>query len=103
MRSSPSGCLRRCQLAAFAFVLSILVSIPLGVLSATRPNSAVDHAATVLALVGQSIPSFWLGILLILFFGVHLRWLPISGSGTWQHLIMPGSRLPRSRSLATCG
>lgn len=81
------------QLAAFAFVLSLLVSIPLGVLSATRPNTPVDHAVTVLALAGQSIPSFWLGILLILFFGVHLRWLPISGSGTWQHLIMPGITL----------
>jgi peptide/nickel transport system permease protein len=81
------------QLAAFAFVLSILVSIPLGVLSATRPNSAVDRAATVLALAGQSIPSFWLGILLILTFGVHLRWLPISGSGTFAHMIMPGVTL----------
>ncbi len=48
---------------------------------------------TVIALVGQSIPSFWLGILLILFFGVHLKWLPISGSGTWQHLVMPGITL----------
>ena len=46
-----------------------------------------------LALVGQSIPSFWLGILLILLFGVHLKWLPISGSGTWQHIIMPGITL----------
>ena len=81
------------QLAAFAFVLSLVVSIPLGVLSATRPKTAVDHAVTVLALAGQSIPSFWLGILLILLFGVNLKWLPISGSGTWQHLIMPGITL----------
>ena len=81
------------QLAAFAFVLSLIVSIPLGVLSATRPHTLVDNAVTVAALIGQSIPSFWLGILLILFFGVHLRWLPISGSGTWQHLIMPGITL----------
>src|SRR6478609_1530485 len=75
------------QLAAFAFVLSILVSIPLGVIS------AIDRAATVLALAGQSIPSFWLGILLILTFGVRLRWLPISGSGTFAHMIMPGITL----------
>ncbi|MFZ4531611.1 MAG: ABC transporter permease [Alsobacter sp.] len=81
------------QLAAFAFVLSLVVSIPLGVLSATRPKTSVDHAVTVLALAGQSIPSFWLGILLILLFGVNLKWLPISGSGTWQHLIMPGITL----------
>jgi peptide/nickel transport system permease protein len=48
---------------------------------------------TVVALVGQSIPSFWLGILLILLLGVDLKWLPISGSGSWQHFIMPGITL----------
>jgi peptide/nickel transport system permease protein len=81
------------KLAAFAFVLSIVFSIPFGVLSATRPHSAVDYAVTVMALAGQSIPSFWLGILLILFLGVDLKWLPISGSGSWQHFIMPGITL----------
>lgn len=81
------------KLASFAFVLSLLVSIPLGVLSAIKAHKPLDHIATVLALVGQSIPSFWLGILLILFFGAHLKWLPISGSGTWQHIIMPGVTL----------
>jgi ABC-type dipeptide/oligopeptide/nickel transport system permease component len=81
------------QLAAFAFVLSLIVSIPLGVLSAVRPHTWLDNSATVLALAGQSIPSFWLGILLILFFGVDLKWLPISGSGSWQNLIMPGITL----------
>jgi peptide/nickel transport system permease protein len=81
------------QLAAFAFVLSLVVSIPLGVLAATRAQTPFDYVASVIALVGQSIPSFWLGILLILFFGVHLKWLPISGSGTWQHLVMPGVTL----------
>jgi peptide/nickel transport system permease protein len=81
------------RLASFAFVLSLIVSIPLGVLSAIRPHRPLDRIATVMALVGQSIPSFWLGILLIIFFGVHLKWLPISGSGTWQHLIMPGITL----------
>jgi len=81
------------KLASFAFVLSLLVSIPLGVVSAIRPHKPIDRIATMLALVGQSIPSFWLGILLIIFFGVHLKWLPISGSGTWQHIIMPGVTL----------
>ncbi|MDR6290814.1 MULTISPECIES: ABC transporter permease [Inquilinus] len=81
------------RLASFAFVLSLLVSIPLGVMSAIWVRRPIDHIATVLALIGQSIPSFWLGILLILLFGVHLKWLPISGSGTWQHLIMPGVSL----------
>jgi ABC-type dipeptide/oligopeptide/nickel transport systems, permease components len=81
------------KLASFAFVLSLLVSIPLGVLSAIKVHKPLDQIATVLALAGQSIPSFWLGILLILFFGVHLKWLPISGSGTWQHIVMPGITL----------
>jgi peptide/nickel transport system permease protein len=81
------------RLAAFAFVLSLLVSIPLGVVSAVRPHSIVDRISTLTALTGQSIPSFWLGILLILLFGVELRWLPISGSGSWQAIIMPGITL----------
>jgi peptide/nickel transport system permease protein len=81
------------QLAAFAFVISIVFSIPLGVISATKPNTLIDYVVTVLALIGQSVPSFWFGILLILFFGVYLRWLPISGSGSWQQLIMPGFTL----------
>jgi peptide/nickel transport system permease protein len=81
------------KLAAFAFVLSIVFAIPFGVLSATRAHSTIDYAVTVIALVGQSIPSFWLGILLILLFGVHLKWLPISGSGSWQQFIMPGITL----------
>jgi peptide/nickel transport system permease protein len=81
------------ELAAFAFVISIVFSIPLGVISATKPNTLLDYVVTVLALIGQSVPSFWFGILLILFFGVYLRWLPISGSGSWQQLIMPGFTL----------
>ncbi len=81
------------QLASAAFVLSLLISIPLGVLSAMNPHKWIDRIATVLAIFGQSIPSFWLGILLILLFGVHLKWLPISGSGSWQHLVMPAIAL----------
>jgi len=57
------------------------------------PGGAIKAAVTVMALVGQSIPSFWLGILLILLFGVDLKWLPISGSGSWRHLILPGITL----------
>lgn len=81
------------RLASVAFVLSLLVSIPLGVMSAARPHSFVDRLATIVALAGQSIPSFWLGILLILLFGVHLKWLPVSGSGSWQAIIMPALTL----------
>ena len=82
------------ELASFAFVLSLVFSIPFGrARRRPKPHTPVDYAVTVMALIGQSIPSFWLGILLILFFGVQLRWLPISGSGTWQHLVMPGITL----------
>jgi len=81
------------ELAAFALVISIVFSIPLGVISATKSNTLIDYIVTVVALIGQSVPSFWLGILLILLFGVYLRWLPISGSGSWQQLIMPGITL----------
>ena len=81
------------QLAAVAFVLSLLISIPLGVLSAVNPHKPVDRISTVVALLGQSIPSFWLSILLMLLFGVQLKWLPISGSGTWQHMVMPAIAL----------
>jgi peptide/nickel transport system permease protein len=81
------------QLSAFGLLLSIVVAIPLGVISATKPHTPIDYAVTLIALIGQSVPSFWLGILLILLFGVYLRWLPISGSGTWQQLIMPGITL----------
>jgi len=81
------------QLGLFALVISILLPIPLGVISATKPNTIIDYIVTFIALIGQSVPSFWLGILLILFFGVYLKWLPISGSGSWQQLIMPGITL----------
>jgi peptide/nickel transport system permease protein len=81
------------ELALLSLFLSIVLAIPLGVLSATRPNSIFDHISTLLALVGQSLPNFWLGILLMLFFGVTLRWLPISGRGDWHNLILPSVTL----------
>ena len=81
------------ELAALSLLISVILAIPLGVLSATRPNSIFDHLCTLLGLIGQSLPSFWLGILLMLFFGVTLRWLPISGRGDWHNLILPSITL----------
>ena len=81
------------QLALFALAISVIFAIPAGVISATRPNSWYDYLSMTGALIGQSVPSFWLGILLMLFFGVYLKWLPISGRGTWQHLVLPGFTL----------
>lgn len=81
------------QLAIFALVVSVVFAIPIGIISATRPNTIYDHMSMIGALIGQSIPGFWLGILLMLIFGVRLKWLPISGRGTWEHLLLPGFTL----------
>ncbi len=67
------------ELAVFAFAIAIALAIPLGVLAALNRGTAVDGSITILGLLGQSIPNFWLGIMLILFFGLYLRWFPISG------------------------
>ncbi len=67
------------ELAVFAFVVAIGLAIPLGVLAALKRGTAVDGSITILGLLGQSIPNFWMGIMLILFFGLYLRWFPISG------------------------
>ena len=76
-------------LACWGLAVSLLIGIPLGVLAALRPNSLVDRVAMTLAVLGQALPTFWLGLLLIIFFGLTLRWLPMSGSDTWQHYILP--------------
>lgn len=81
------------QLGTVAFLLSIVVGVPLGVLSATKRGTLVDAGAMLLALLGQSVPSFWLGIMLIMIFGVYVPVLPISGRGTWLHLVLPGVTL----------
>jgi len=73
--------------------IALLVSIPLGVLAAVREGTAIDRAVQLLALLGQAMPSFWLGLILMITFGLHLGWLPISGTGSWQHFIMPGTVL----------
>lgn len=81
------------QLALAAFTIIIVVAIPLGVLSAVRRNTFWDHTAMSIALFAQSVPTFWLGIMLILIFGVQLRLLPISGNESWMHLILPAITL----------
>jgi peptide/nickel transport system permease protein len=78
-------------LAAMAF--SLLIGIPTGILAAVRVNRWWDSAGKVFALLGLSMPSFWVGLLLILFFSVYLGWLPSSGAGTPWHVIMPAFAL----------
>src|SRR6185295_10958735 len=77
--------------AAMAF--SLLVGIPSGILAAVRVGRFWDKAGKIFALLGLSLPSFWVGLVMILFFSVYLGWLPSSGSGTALHLIMPAFAL----------
>ena len=80
-------------LAVTSLFFALVVAIPIGILSAVRRNTWIDHLGMVLALLGQSIPLFWLGIMLVLIFAVELNWLPPSGAGSWQHLILPAITL----------
>jgi peptide/nickel transport system permease protein len=77
------------ELAGAAVVLAILVGIPAGIVAATRPGTWGDRAVMSVVLLGQSVPTFWLGLLMIRVFAVDLRWLPVSGRGTWAQLVMP--------------
>ncbi|TDO45627.1 peptide/nickel transport system permease protein [Kribbella sp. VKM Ac-2571] len=77
------------QLATTALLLSLLIGLPLGVVAALRAHSWVDRAISVFSLMGQSTPSFWLGIVLILVFARGLKVLPSAGSGSWAHLVLP--------------
>ncbi len=81
------------QLAVLALLLSVAAGIPLGILAAVKRNTPIDGVAMLFALMGQSMPSFWIGIMLMLFFGVQLRLLPISGRGGIEHLILPSITL----------
>jgi len=71
-------------------VIALMVSLPLGIVAAVRENTALDRIVQLVALLGQAMPSFWLGLLLMITFGLQLGWLPISGTGSWQHYVMPG-------------
>lgn len=76
-------------LALASMAVALLVALPLGVLSAMRPRTLVDHLAGFLAMLGLSMPNFWLGPLLILLFSIRLGVLPVGGSGTAAHLVLP--------------
>ena len=81
------------KLALAALIISVLVGIPLGVLSAVKRGSFLDALARLLALLGQSLPAFWLGIVLMYFFSVKLRLLPTSGYGGIRHFILPAATM----------
>ena len=89
------------ELTGVAFFFALIVAIPVGVLSGVRRNSLLDSVARVFALVGQCMPNFWLGILLILFFAVKMHWLPAYGRGDVTNLILPGATLGLSMVATT--
>ena len=76
-----------------ALVIALFVSIPLGIAAALRPNSWIDRLALTVSVFGQALPSFWFGLLLMMLFGVTLRWLPVSGTGGWEYYVMPAITL----------
>jgi peptide/nickel transport system permease protein len=73
------------ELALFAVLIAIVVGIPAGVIAAVRRGKATDHATTTVAIVGMSIPTYWLGLLFITWFAVDLRWLPVGGYASIRH------------------
>jgi len=77
------------ELALAALTIAVALGVTLGVLAAVRKRTWVDGAAIAVALVGVSIPVFWSGFLLMMVFALELGWLPASGRGTWQHLVLP--------------
>lgn len=78
------------ELAGTAFIVSILIGLPLGCFAALKEHSILDRVCMIGAVLGQALPGFWLGLILILVFAVNLRWLPSFGYGNWSHLVMPG-------------
>jgi peptide/nickel transport system permease protein len=81
------------QLALVSMIIYLLIAIPIGILSAVKQNSAMDYLCMTGAILGVSMPNFWLALLLILLFSVHMGWLPVCGKGGIEHLILPAITL----------
>ena len=81
------------ELAAAAILIAVAVGIPLGVISAARPNSLIDNLVRVISLAGLSMPVFWTGLVLIVIFSVNLGWFPVAGRDSWRHIILPAFTL----------
>src|SRR5512145_1431303 len=84
---------RTFQLAFAAMFVAVLIALPLGTVAAVFRGTAIDHAAMTLALIGISMPNFWLGPLLAILFAVYLGWLPVAGTGSLAHLVLPAVTL----------
>jgi ABC-type dipeptide/oligopeptide/nickel transport system permease component len=81
------------RLAIVSLLITIVLAFPLGVMAAVKKGTAIDTLANLIAVLGQSLPQFWVGIVLIQIFAVHLRWLPVAGTGSLWHYILPGFTL----------
>jgi peptide/nickel transport system permease protein len=81
------------KLGAVALGIAVLLAFPLGVVAAVHKGTALDTMANIIAVLGQSLPQFWVGIVLIQIFAVHLRWLPVAGVGGWSHYVLPAFTL----------
>lgn len=81
------------ELTLSAMALAVIVAIPTGIIAAARRGTIVDQAAMLVALIGQSMPNFWLGIMLLLLFAVQFELLPVAGRGSWANLILPAVTL----------
>ncbi len=86
------------KLNLVAYALALAISIPMGIYSALKQYSLLDHVGTVVALVGVSMPGFWLGLILILYFALYLGWFPVFGVGTWKHYVLPSVALGASQA-----
>ena len=81
------------QLTLVALIISLVIAIPTGIISAIRRGSFLDSVSVAFALLGQCVPTFWLGLVLIVIFAVAIPLLPPSGSGSWEYLVLPGFTL----------
>lgn len=80
-------------LGGLSIAFALILAIPLGVIAAVKQNTWIDRTALSIAVAGQAMPSFWFALILIIVFSVNLRWLPVSGSETWAHFVLPSIAL----------
>ena len=81
------------ELTLAALAIAVLLGVPLGVVAALQRGKWIDTGSMIIALIGVSMPNFWLGLLFILFFSLHLGWFPASGTGGWRYLVLPALTL----------
>jgi len=81
------------KLACVSLLITLILAFPLGVMAAVKKGTAIDTLANLIAVLGQSLPQFWVGIVLIQIFAVRLRWLPVAGSASLWHYVLPGFTL----------